>query len=67
MFDKITKNPFTKVYLKLPLWAKVAVPAVAFILLMALFSLLRNVLIVGVIAVAVFAVLSLIAKMKKKD
>lgn len=67
MFDKITKSAIAKIYGKLPLWGKVAAPAVAFILLMALFSIMKNVLIVGVIAVAIFAVLSLTAKMKKKN
>jgi hypothetical protein len=67
MFDKFSNSPLAKVYSKLPLWGKVAVPAVAFILFLTIFKMLKTVFFVGIIAVVVFAVLSMTAKMKKKD
>jgi hypothetical protein len=67
MADQLSKHPVVKLYKKLPLWGKIVVPAVAFILLVSLFKLFKTIVVVGIIAALVFGVMTLAANMKKKD
>lgn len=50
MIAKWKKSALLKAYSSLPLWGKIAVPVVSFFVLSFLYTMVKNVLLIGVIA-----------------
>lgn len=60
-------NPLVKMYMRLPLWAKVVVPAAAFVVFVSLFKSIGLILKVGMVVLVVLFLLSFVNKLGNKQ
>lgn len=63
--DNRKKNVIVQTYNRLPLWGKVAAPALAIVLVLVFFKLIKSIIIIGLIAAAVYLVLKFMADKDK--
>jgi tellurite resistance-related uncharacterized protein len=61
------KNMLFATYRKLPIWAKVAIPAAVVILFLSLLKTIKLVIMVGFVAVLIIGVLSGVAYLKREN
>ncbi len=67
MIKNFLTSSLVKTYKKLPLWAKIVVPLGLFVVIVSLINTATLIFKIGVVAVIVLAIMSLVAKVKKKD